>query len=210
MKLNNIHKKRTKGGWKSNLLLAISLILLAGGLYLLLLVMTPNIAPLYPIEKIDAKSLGEPEGDRIIIPKVGINVEFRSGGEEVLNNYAWHRFPERGNPETGGNFIISAHRFELGLTPGETRKKSPFYHIEKVEVGDQVIIDFNGKRYGYEISEKKEVKPTQVEIEAPSEEAKLTIYTCTLGGEADGREVFIAKPLGEVTAGNILESLEYS
>lgn len=204
--LNKLHKKRTKGGWKSNILLAISLILLAGGLYLLLLVMTPNIAPLYPIEQIDAKSLGEPEGDRIIIPKVGINVEFRAGGEEVLDDYAWHRFPERGDPEKGGNFIISAHRFELGFTPGETRRRSPFYHIEKVEVGDQVIIDFNGTRYGYEIIEKTEVKPTQVEIEAPSEEAKLTIYTCTLGGEADGREVLIAKLLGEVTEENFINS----
>jgi hypothetical protein len=26
----------------------------------------------------------------------------------------------------------------------------------------------------------------------------MTIYTCTLKGESDGREVFIAKPLGEV------------
>lgn len=169
-----------------------------GGLYLLLLVLTPNIQPFYPVEAIDVNALGKPQGDRIIIPKVGINVEFRSGGAEVLNDYAWHRFPERGDPVEGGNFIISAHRFEIGLTPGETRRKSPFYHIEKVDVGDQVIIDYKGKRYGYEIIEKTKVKPNQVEIEAPSEEAKLTIYTCTLGGENDGREVFIAKPLGEV------------
>ncbi len=169
----------------------------------MLLVMTPNIAPLYPVEQIDINSLGEPQGDRIVIPKVGINVEFRTGGEEVLNDYAWHRFPERGDPLKGGNFIISAHRFEIGLTPGETRKKSPFYHMEKVAVGDQVIIDYKGKRYGYEVTEKKQVKPNQVEIEEPSDEAKLTIYTCTLGGENDGREVFIAKPLGEVKDGAV-------
>lgn len=197
---------KKKPGWKSHLLLAISLVLFCGGLYLLLLVMTPNIAPLYPLEQIDIKTLGEPKGDRIVIPKVGINVEFRAGGEEVLNDYAWHRFPERGDPIEGGNFIISAHRFEIGLTPGETRRKSPFYHIEKVQIGDQVIIDYKGKRYGYEIIEKTQVKPNQVEIEAPSEEARLTIYTCTLGGESDGREVFVAKPLGEVKDGAVAES----
>lgn len=178
--------------------------MLCGGLYLLLLVMTPNISPvLYPVKEIDLKSLGEPKGDRIVIPKVGINVEFRPGGPEILNDYAWHRYPERGDPVKGGNFIVSAHRFEIGLTPGETMRKSPFYHVEKVNIGDQVIIDYKGKRYGYEITEKKEVKPNQVEIENPSDTAKLTIYTCTLGGENDGRQVFIAKPLGEIKDGNV-------
>jgi sortase A len=189
---------------KPKFLLIISLILLGGGVYLLLLVMTPNIKPLYPLEKIDLKKLDKPDADRVIIPKVGINVQFKAGGPEVLNDYAWHRYPERGDPEKGGNFILSAHRFVIGLTPGETRRKSPFYHVEKLNVGDQILVDFNHKRYGYEITEKKAVKPDQIEIENPSKEAKLTIYTCTLGGESDGREVFIAKPLGLVSqSGNL-------
>ena len=75
--------------------------------------------------------------------------------------------------------------------------------IDKLSVGDQIIVEFNGKRYGYQISEHKEVKPTQTEIEAVSEESKLTLYTCTLKGESDGREVFIAKPLGEVKNGMV-------
>lgn len=53
----------------------------------------------------------------------------------------------------------------------------------------------NGRRYQYEITKKYEVKPTQIEIEASSNEAKLTLYTCTLQGENDGREVFEAKLL---------------
>ena len=69
-------------------------------------------------------------------------------------------------------------------------------------------MDFQGKRYGYEIIEEKSVKPTQVEIEAPvpeGEDAKLTLYTCTLKGESDGREVFIAKLLGEVDENGMVE-----
>lgn len=166
--------------------------------------MTPNIQVLYPAQPINAKTLKEPEGDRVIIPKIGVNVPINTGGAEALNDGAWHRFPERGDPVKGGNFILSAHRFEIGLTPGETARKSPFYHIEKMNVGDQVIVDFHKKRYAYEITQMKEVKPNQVEIEAPSDEAKMTLYTCTLKGETDGREVVIAKPLGEVDKnGNI-------
>lgn len=203
------HKKGKKnkslvGRFFSWLLLFASISSLIGGLYLLLLVMTPNIPAFYPIEPIDVKALEKPKQNKVYIPKIGVSVDLVTGGPESLEKGSWHRFPERGDPEKGGNFIVSAHRFSLGSTPGKTRTKSPFYHIDKLSVGDQIIVDFNGKRYGYQISEHKEVKPTQTEIEAVSEESKLTLYTCTLKGESDGREVFIAKPLGEVKNGMVV------
>lgn len=201
-----VHKKGVKQnrGPLSKLVLLLSIIGFAGGMYLLVLVATPSLPFLYPMEEIDATKLPVPTADRIYIPKIGVSVEFKSGGEEVLDDSVWHRFPERGDPESGGNFILSAHRFEIGLTPAETRRKSPFYHIAKLEVGDQVIIDFNGKRYGYEITERTKVEPTQIEIEDPTDEHRLTLYTCTLQGHADGRDVFFAKMLGEVVDGSII------
>lgn len=195
-----VAQKKKSRVW-SNILLVLSVAGLVGGIYLLVLVLTPSIPVLFPVEPINLKSLGQPAGDRIYIPKIGVNTELASGGPDALEKGAWHRFPERGDPLKGGNFIVSAHRFSLGATPGQTRQKSPFYHVDKLEAGDQIIIDFQGKRYGYEIIEEKKVTPTQTEIEAPVEEGgepKLTLYTCTLKGESDGREVFIAKLLGEV------------
>lgn len=179
------------------LLLIIATAGLLGGIYLLVLVLTPSIPQLYPAQEITVKKLPQPVENRIYIPKIGVNVPF---GRDIkaLNDGAWHRFPERGDPVKGGNFVVSAHRFAIGLTPGETKRRSPFYHISKLLKGDQILVDFQGKRYGYEITNHSEVKPTQVEIEAPSDEARLTLYTCTLKGEADGREVYLAKPLGEV------------
>jgi len=202
-------QKRSKRVW-STLLLLVSVIGLIGGVYLLVLVMTPNIPVFFPIQQIEAKSLPKPQENRIYIPKIGVNVVLATGGAEALDKGSWHRFPDRGDPVNSGNFIVSAHRFSLGLTPGQTRIKSPFYHIDKLVVGDQIIVDFSGKRYGYEITSHIEVKPTQTEIEAPlkdGEQPKMTLYTCTLKGESDGREVYIAKPLGEVDAnGNIQKS----
>ena len=202
------HKRgatRKQGGRRfvSGFLLLLSVVGLLGGLYLLILVMTPNVPALFPIEPIDIKKLDEPRENRVYIPKIGVNVSLVTGGPEALDKGAWHRFPDRGDPEQGGNFIVSAHRFSLGATPGQTRQKSPFYHIEKLAIGDQIIVDFEGKRYGYEITEHSAVKPTQVEIEAESDKPKLTLYTCTLKGESDGREVYIAKPLGEVKNGMV-------
>lgn len=199
------HAKGTKkkAGVANFILMAIAFLCLAGGVYLLILVLTPSIPVLNQVEEINTKTLPKPTENKVYIPKIGVSIKFNTGGTEVLDYGAWHRFPERGDPVEGGNFILSAHRFEIGFTPAETRRKSPFYNIDKLSAGDQIIVDFEGKRYGYEVSEKVRVKPTQVEIEAPTEEARMTLYTCTLGGEADGREVIYAKPLGEVVDGKV-------
>lgn len=205
------NSKPHKRVWLNRFLLFLSAILLAAGIYLLALVLTPNIAALSPPKEIDIKALSEPTVDRIYIPKIGVDVPLIDGGTEVLDKGAWHRFPERGDPEKGGNFIISAHRFSLGLTPGKTRTKSPFYHIEKLDTGDQIIVDFNKKRYGYEITSHKQVKPNETSIEDSldsGDDPRMTIYTCTFKGESDGREVFFAKPLGEVVDGNVTQVVE--
>ena len=131
--------------------------------------------------------------NRLYIPKLKLNLTYKSGDQRVLRDNAWHRYPERGDPEKGGNFILAGHRFELGLTPGETRHRSPFYHIDKLTDGDAIYVDFNGRRYKYVITDRLRVKPSQVAIEAPSEAPKMTLYTCTLRGTADGREVIIAR-----------------
>jgi sortase A len=207
-----MHKKNEskskKKTWINRFLLIISILFLAGGVYLLVLVLTPNLTVLSPAEEINVKALAEPAEDRVYIPKIGVNVALASGGPEALDEGSWHRFPERGDPEQGGNFIISAHRFSLGATPNQTRTKSPFYHINKLEIGDQIIVDFNKKRYGYEITSQKQVKPSETSIEAPLEsddEPRMTLYTCTFKGESDGREVYFAKPLGEVVDGTVIE-----
>lgn len=135
--------------------------------------------------------------NRVIIPKIGVNIPYDKGAASLDRGAEW-RYPERGNPEKGGNFIIAAHRFSIQPTPQGTIEKSPFYHIDKLAVGDKIVIDYIGTRYGYEIEKIFTVKPTQVEIEAPSTDAKLTLYTCELDGSDAGRVVVVAKPLGKV------------
>ncbi len=180
---------------RRKILLGLSLLAAATGLYLLLLVTSPGLPgfDLSKYEPIDIATV--PIGDRqLIIPKIGVNIQFLEGNASTLEKAAWHRFPERGNPEVGGNFIVSAHRFRLGLTPEGTRARSPFYNINKLEAGDKIYADYNGKRHEYVITKKYAVKPHQTEIEAPSDSPKLTLYSCTLKGSHDGREVIEAVP----------------
>ncbi|MFZ1258801.1 MAG: class E sortase [Candidatus Saccharimonas sp.] len=176
-----------------------AVIMLMGGLYLLTLVSAPTIAPLVMMKPIEVSSLPVPQKteNRIVIPKIGVNIPYGTGKVALDQGAEW-RYPERGNPEKGGNFVVAAHRFTLAPTPTETVRKSPFYHIDKLVVGDKIVVDYDGIRYGYEIQKIFDVKPTQVEIEAATDEAKLTLYTCELDGAESGRVVVVAKPLGKV------------
>ncbi|MCC7289249.1 sortase [bacterium] len=182
---------------RPKLLIVLAIILLTAGAYLLLLVLSPSLKSFLPIGKssIDLNLADDANDsrDRIQIEKINLEVPFGPGGNEQLEKGAWHRYPERGNPEKGGNFIISAHRFRIGTTPGQTKNTSPFYNIGRLAVGDSMRVYYRGKWYDYVITKKYQVKPDAVYIEAPSKEAKLTLYSCTLAGSADGRDVIEAK-----------------
>jgi len=179
----------------------VALLFVIVGAYILLLVLTPNIPFLYSSQPLNVKAMGSPKVgvNKIMIPGIGVDIPYGSNGQASLDSGAWWRYPERGDPAKGGNFIIAAHRFSIQPTPRETAIKSPFYHLDKVKVGDPIIVDFQGKRYGYKISKAYTVKPSQTEIEAQTDKPKMTLYSCELGGSSAGRTVFDAEPMGEIT-----------
>jgi len=143
----------------------------------------------------DATTLKDPmpEENRLVIPSLSLDLEIFEGGESSLEKGIWHRLPENGNPVEGGNFILTGHRFNIGLTPVGTLRKSPLYNIHKLEKGDAIKIYWEKQVYEYEILEIYEVNPYAVEIEEQTDEATLTLYTCTFGGKSDGRVVVRAR-----------------
>jgi sortase A len=175
-------------------------LLVFGGLYALLLTQAPRVRLPGFVGKssVDLNILDDAEDkrDRLQIEKINLEVPFFVGQDaRTLEQGVWHRFPERGDPAKGGNFVLSAHRFNLGLTPQGTRAKSPFYNIDKLAVGDRIHVLFQGKAYEYAVTRLYSVKPSEVSIEAPSDDPKLTLYSCTLKGSADGRAVVEARLL---------------
>lgn len=182
-----------KSSSKKIVFIVIFSVLLALGIYLLVLYLSPRFVP--ALKRNSTVKVEEDASNRIAIPSTGINVVIKEGGEEQLEHGAWHRFPERGNPEIGGNFILSAHSFVWGLTPDQVTEKSYFYSLKDVNVGDEIVVRWNSKDYKYKVEETFQIKPTQTEIENPTIDPRLTIYTCTEGGSADGRVVVVAKPI---------------
>lgn len=203
-----LHDGAERRNRRRNFLLPVAFILLLGGLYLVYNSLSPNIPDFTADTQAVAKKLTTAEPtigeNRIYMPQINVDVpivEVESGETEMqaLDKGAIHRAPENGNPLDGGNYVIAAHRFTLGYTPSQTRAKSPFYHINEMEVGDQIYVDYKGARYAYKIFEKKVVDATAVDIEDRTEEPRLTVYSCELSGSRDGREVLFAKLLGTVT-----------
>lgn len=193
-------QKQTGRKW---LVLPISGLIIGG--YLLINTLTPASSPMFVAADQTAKKLVSTQPtiqeNRLYVPKVNIDVAIVpiEGDENAaLEKGAIHRAPTSGNPKDGGNFVVAAHRFNLGLTPNQTRAKSPFYSINKLSTGDEIYIDYSGVRYAYKIVERKMVKPEAVEIEDRTDKPRLTLYSCELAGPKAGREVVIAEPQGTI------------
>ena len=95
--------------------------ILAGG-YMLFTILTP----LFQSQFIDTannsttKRLAQTQTiteNRLYIPKIDINLPYLTGPASVMEHGAWWRKPENGNPKDGGNFVLSAHRFIMGMIP---------------------------------------------------------------------------------------------
>jgi sortase A len=189
--------------WFFTLLAAVTM---TCGLYLLLLAAAPTLPswPLFGMQQADVKMIVDSnapgaKGDRLFIPQIDVDVAIVEGTDiSVLDQGAWHRQPQNGDPEKGGNFILSAHRFSMGWTPQQTRAKSPFYRIDQLKKGDEFFIDWHGNRYAYKVARHYDVPRTATEIEAESDDSKLTLYSCDLRGESAGRVVIEATPLGKI------------
>lgn len=185
------------------LLVIVPIVGLLVGAYLLIDSLAPNL----PIDGKSADATAQKlvtekpgmNGNRLYVPQINIDVAVVEGTDvSTVEKGAWHRQPQNGNPEEGGNFVLSAHRFNLGLTPQQTRATSPFFHIGELQNGDQIFVDWGAKRYAYKVTRKYDVPRTATEIEARSDDAKLTLYSCDWRGEAAGRYVVEAKPIGTV------------
>lgn len=137
----------------------------------------------------DAPLQGLPTENTLVIPQIGVDGSVVEGASiDVLKSGFWHR-PNTSTPEKGGNTVIIGHRFLYKTGP------KTFYGLDKLNEGDEFALFWEGKEYIYRVFEKKLIEPTEVSIEANTEEPMLTLYTCTPLWTAKQRLVVRAKPL---------------
>lgn len=133
------------------------------------------------------KSLSEAP-TRISIPSAGINLPIETGS---IINGVWEISLENATfldisakPGNGGNTVIYGHN-----------KKAIFGNLNKVGVGYLIILEtHSGDVFNYKVESIQTVKPTQVDVIAPTDFEILTVYTCN--GILDSTRLVIkAKPV---------------
>jgi sortase A len=134
------------------------------------------------------QSIEDLSGNRVIIPKIGVNAKVVEGeSDQALLKGAWH-LPSTSTPDQGSNTVITGHRFRF-LPPNNTT----FYLLDKLGVDDQITVIWEDKEYHYKVKETKVVTPEQVEILEPSDQSILTLFTCTPLFTSEKRLVIISE-----------------
>lgn len=130
-----------------------------------------------------------PKDNRLVIPSIQIDEPILEGTSiDLISDGGTWRRPTTAKPFENNNTVIVGHRW-FG------NDVSTFYHLDKVKIGDTLAVYWEGEEIIYEVTETKIVEASAVEIEGPTDEKQLTIYTCDPIWTAKNRLVLIAKPL---------------
>lgn len=149
-----------------------------------------------------------PPGTRIIIPRLGSNVPIVSVSDEKLLTRNWGglekdiqdalrsgvvHYPGTPYPNQSGNVVLTGHSSYYPWDPG--RFKDVFAVLHQAEIGDEIIVFHNQKKYFYKITSINKVLPTEVNVLGDSGDDRLTLITCTPIGTNLKRLIVTAKPV---------------
>lgn len=96
--------------------------------------------------------------------------------------------PKPGQP---GNAVIVGHSSNDLWQPGNY--KFVFVLLDKLSPGDTFSVNYESKKYVYEVTETKVVKPTDLSVLAPTNEPSITLITCFPPGTSYERLIVRAK-----------------
>lgn len=97
------------------------------------------------------------------------------------------------NPGEAGNSVYFGHSSNDWWEPGDY--KFVFVLLDKLSVGDQFTMDYQSKRYTYEVTGSKVVEPNNLSVLAPTSEPTVSLITCTPPGTAWKRLIITAKQI---------------
>lgn len=109
---------------------------------------------------------------KIIINSIGINLNIQEGsiadGVWVISQTTATHLINSSVPEETGNTVIYGHN-----------TKPIFARLFNIKINDQIEIQTkDAKSYLYKVTKTQWVKPTDVNVIAPTDYSVLTIYTC--------------------------------
>lgn len=129
---------------------------------------------------------------RLIIPKINVDTpvlydiptDKASQDKAMENGVAQFGIPgANSKPGQIGNTVLSGHSSNDVFAAGDY--KFIFMQLEKLEIGDTIYANYEGKRYTYIVTKKEEVLPSQVDrLIYDTNKPVMTLITCTPLGTA--------------------------
>lgn len=148
-----------------------------------------------------------PMEDRLIIPKIGKNVPIVRPSMEALMKEDWPKFeddiqealrdgvvhyPGSAKPGQAGNFFLTGHSSYYPWV--NSKYKDVFARLGELGIGDTYSVFYGGDKHTYRIIDKKEVKPSNVQVlDQPTNKRLATLMTCTPVGTTLRRLILVAE-----------------
>lgn len=137
----------------------------------------------------------------VIIPKINVSApvvyDVKTFDEQAVQKGLERGVVHYGNtalPGQLGNNVIVGHSSNNWWASGEY--KFAFVLLDKLEVGDTFILNYNSKRYIYEVTNKKVVDPKDTSVLSQSTTVPITtLITCTPAGTSLNRLIIVGKQI---------------
>lgn len=94
-------------------------------------------------------------------------------------------------PNQNGSMFLFAHSSDVPWRM--TRTNTAFFRLPRIYLGEKILVDYQGERYAYEVSEIKEVWPHEVEAVTQAQGDQVILQTCTPVGTSLKRLLVFAK-----------------
>lgn len=150
-----------------------------------------------------------PTDNRIVIPKLAKSIPLVNMSKEHIEGENWTElekqiqnglengivhYPGTANPGQYGNVFLTGHSSYYPWSPGKF--KDVFATLNKLEIGDRYYVYYDQIKYTYEVTDKKEVQPSNVDVlNQPRDKKISTLMTCTPVGTALRRLIIVANQI---------------
>jgi len=138
----------------------------------------------------------------IIIPKINVQIPVVYGVtsieepaiQKALEGGVLH-YADTAQPGQNGNVVVVGHSSNNIFNKG--KYKFAFVLLSRLEPGDTFYLQKDGKRYTYEIYQKKIVKPNDISVLGPADRpATASLITCDPPGTSINRLVVTGEQIG--------------
>lgn len=136
----------------------------------------------------------------VVIPKINVNEnvvanvdpEKPNEFKKILKKGIAHALGSA-YPGQGGTVYLFAHS---ALYQWDIKSyNAVFYQLKDLQIGDEVNVFYNNRRYFYKVFESKIVKPSEVGFLLENQGERLILQTCWPLGSTKERLIVIAKPV---------------